>query len=238
MRNSAHAQSQSRVWLFATPWTAAHKTPLSMEFPRQEYWNVLPFPPLGDLPNPGSKPKSPASPVLAGRFFTTAPPGKPNWEQGPFQSINHLIIFKRLNANTVVKKLSVIICIPIIATANIGKVHNLSSPALGTGSPALAQDSGRYHKNNSRSKSGVMHWFQWRRLWGWPAVMILAYDCVMLTWSPTSLSLETTMLALGNHCQLFVPHGGSWLDLPWACNVAGLKTQENQMSLRDLNLKN
>ena len=130
------------------------------------------------------------------------------------------------------KKLSVIICIPIIATANIGKVHNLSSQALGTGSPALAQDSGRYHKNNSRSKSGVMHWFQWRRLWGWPAVMILAYDCVMLTWSPTSLSLETTMLALGNHCQLFVPHGGSWLDLPWACNIAGLKTQENQMSLR------
>ena len=55
------------------------------------------------------------------------------------------------------KELSVIICIPIIVTAYIGKVHNLSSPALGTGSAALAQDSGRYHENNSRSKSGIMH---------------------------------------------------------------------------------
>ena len=37
----------------------------------------LPFPPLGDLPNPGIKPTSLIFPVLAGRFFTTAPPGKP-----------------------------------------------------------------------------------------------------------------------------------------------------------------
>ena len=103
MGNSAHTQSQSRVWLFATPWTVARETPLSVEFPRQEYWNVLPFPPPGDLPNPGGTPKSPAPPVLAGRFFTTVPPGKPNWEQGPFQSINHLIIFKWLNANAGVK---------------------------------------------------------------------------------------------------------------------------------------
>ena len=55
------------------------------------------------------------------------------------------------------KKLSVITCIPIIVTASIGKVHNLSSPALGTGSAALAQDSGQYHENNSWSKSGVTH---------------------------------------------------------------------------------
>ena len=37
----------------------------------------LPFPSLGDLPNPGIKPTSLISPVLAGRFFTTAPPGSP-----------------------------------------------------------------------------------------------------------------------------------------------------------------
>ena len=48
--------------------------PLSMEFSRQEYWSGLPFPSLGDLPHPGIKP---VSPCLAGRFFTTAPPGKP-----------------------------------------------------------------------------------------------------------------------------------------------------------------
>ena len=36
----------------------------------------MPFPPPGDLPNPGIEPKSPASPILAGGFFTTEPPGK------------------------------------------------------------------------------------------------------------------------------------------------------------------
>ena len=50
----------SHVWLFATPWTVACQTPLSMGFSRQEYWSRLPFPPPGDLPNPGIKPTSPA----------------------------------------------------------------------------------------------------------------------------------------------------------------------------------
>ena len=39
-----------------TPWTVAHQTPLSMGFPRQEYWSRLPFPPPRDLPDPGIKP--------------------------------------------------------------------------------------------------------------------------------------------------------------------------------------
>ena len=66
----------SRVWLFATPWTVAHQAPLSMEFSRQKYWSELPFPTPGDLPDSVIEPRSSASPVLAGRFFTTAPPGK------------------------------------------------------------------------------------------------------------------------------------------------------------------
>ena len=45
---------------------------MSLGFPRHEYWSGLPFPPPGDLPNPGSEPMSPMSPALAGRFFTTA----------------------------------------------------------------------------------------------------------------------------------------------------------------------
>ena len=45
----------SHVQLFATPWTVAYQIPLSMGFPRQEYWSGLPFPPPGDLPNPGIK---------------------------------------------------------------------------------------------------------------------------------------------------------------------------------------
>ena len=60
-----------------SPWTVARQTPLSMGFPRQEYWRGLPFSSLGDLPNPGIKPSSPA---LAGGFFTTGSPGTPIYQ--------------------------------------------------------------------------------------------------------------------------------------------------------------
>ena len=43
-----------------TPWTVAHKAPLSIGFSRQENWSGLTFPSPGDLPNPGNKPGSPA----------------------------------------------------------------------------------------------------------------------------------------------------------------------------------
>ena len=45
---------------FATPWTEARQAPPSMGFFKQEYWNGLPFPSPGDLPDPGIKPASPA----------------------------------------------------------------------------------------------------------------------------------------------------------------------------------
>ena len=45
----------------------------SMEFSRQEYWSVLPFPSPGDLPNPGIEPRSPA---LHADSLPTEPPGK------------------------------------------------------------------------------------------------------------------------------------------------------------------
>ena len=68
-----------RVQLFVTPWTyVAYEAPLSMETSRQDYWSGLPFPTPGDFPDPGIKPTSLVSPALAGRFFTTAPPGKFN----------------------------------------------------------------------------------------------------------------------------------------------------------------
>ena len=60
-----------------TPWAVAHQAPLSMEFSRQEYWSRLLFFTPGDLSDPGIKTVSLAPPPLAGRFFTTAPPGKP-----------------------------------------------------------------------------------------------------------------------------------------------------------------
>ena len=66
-------KSLSRVRLFATPWTVTHQAPLSMGFSRQEYWNDLPFPSPGNLPNPGIEPRSPA---LQADALTSEPPGK------------------------------------------------------------------------------------------------------------------------------------------------------------------
>ena len=67
----------SHVCLFVTAWTVASQSSLSVEFSRQEYWRGVPFPTPGDLPNPGIESVSPVSPSLAGRFFTTVPPGNP-----------------------------------------------------------------------------------------------------------------------------------------------------------------
>ena len=60
---------------FVTPWTVPGQAPLSLGFSRQEEWNGLPFPPPGDLPNPGIKLMSPA---LTGVFFTIESHGKPS----------------------------------------------------------------------------------------------------------------------------------------------------------------
>ena len=60
MKVKVKVKSLSRFQLFETAWTVAHQAPLSMRFSRQRYWSGLPFPSLGDLPNPGIKPRSPA----------------------------------------------------------------------------------------------------------------------------------------------------------------------------------
>ena len=80
---------------FATPWTSAHQTPLSMEFSRQEYWSGLSLPSPGDLPDPGIEPMSQA---LAGGFFTTVPPGKP--PDIFLDLFNHAPDFFNLTSNT------------------------------------------------------------------------------------------------------------------------------------------
>ena len=68
-----HAKSlELCLTLCVTLWTVAQQAPLSMGFPRQEYWSGLPCPLPGDLPDPGIKPASLMSPALAGRFFTTS----------------------------------------------------------------------------------------------------------------------------------------------------------------------
>ena len=68
-----HAHSFSRVLHFATQWTLTHQVPLSMAFPRQEYWSCLPVYPPRDIPDPGIKPVSLALKevsFIAGGVFT------------------------------------------------------------------------------------------------------------------------------------------------------------------------
>ena len=60
---------------FCHTWIVAHKTPLSMEFSRQEYWSGDPFPALGDLPDPVIKP---GSPTLQADSLPSKPSEKPN----------------------------------------------------------------------------------------------------------------------------------------------------------------
>ena len=62
----------SCVQFSATLYAVAHQAHLSMGFSRQEYWSGLPFPPPGDLPDPGIKLTSLMSPALAGGFFITS----------------------------------------------------------------------------------------------------------------------------------------------------------------------
>ena len=68
---------------FVASWTVARQAPLSVEFSRQEYWSGVPFPPPGDLPDPGIEP---AYPALTGRIFTPEPPG----------NLNHWIVISSL----------------------------------------------------------------------------------------------------------------------------------------------
>ena len=67
------SHSLSRVRLFTTLWTVAHKAPPSIGFSRQEYWGGLPFPSPGDLPDPGIELRSPS---LQADALTSEPPGK------------------------------------------------------------------------------------------------------------------------------------------------------------------
>ena len=67
-----YACSVACICLFVTPWTVVLQAPLSMGFPRQEWWSGWPFPSPGDPPDPGIEPASLMSPALIGGFFTTS----------------------------------------------------------------------------------------------------------------------------------------------------------------------
>ena len=60
------------IRLLVASYTVACQAPLSVDFFRQEYWDGMPLPTLGDLPDSGTKLVNLASPALAGGFFTTS----------------------------------------------------------------------------------------------------------------------------------------------------------------------
>ena len=72
--SESEVKSLSCVRLFAIPWTVVYQASPSMGFSRQEYWNGLPFPSPGDLPDPGIEPRPPA---LQADALPSEPPGKP-----------------------------------------------------------------------------------------------------------------------------------------------------------------
>ena len=88
-----HAQSLTCVLLFVIPHPVVLQAPLSKGFPRQEYWRGLPFPPPGDLPNPGIEPWSPA---LQADSLPTEPPEKPTL----YSRLFHLFLSAYLGLKT------------------------------------------------------------------------------------------------------------------------------------------
>ena len=83
-------QSLSRVQPFASPWTVACRVFLAMWFSWQEYWLGFPFPPPGDLPNPGIEPTSPVIPALTGGYFPLSHLGS-NICKAPIYTTGHIV---------------------------------------------------------------------------------------------------------------------------------------------------
>ena len=80
------SHSVNHVQLFATLWTVAHQAPLSMRFSRPEYWSGVPFPPPGDLPDPGIL-------CLLHCFLPLALPGKPVLSPRPLHCFHFFFLF-------------------------------------------------------------------------------------------------------------------------------------------------
>ena len=121
------------------PWTIACQAPLSWDFFQQEYWNGLPFPPPGDLPDPGIKLESSA---LAGRFFTTEPPGNPvllhESESEVAQSC--LTLCDPVHCSLPGSSIHEILQARILEWVAISFSGDLPDPGIEPGSPALQTD--------------------------------------------------------------------------------------------------
>ena len=104
--------SRSVVSDSVIPWTVAHQAPLSLGFPRQEYWSGLPCPPPGDLPDPGMEPSSHTSPALAGGFFTASTTWMPPDILLAFIQVT--VNISRIGVITVIK-VNILLCLMFVA---------------------------------------------------------------------------------------------------------------------------
>ena len=93
------AKLLSCVWFFATPWTVACLALLSMGFSRQEHWSGLPWPPSGNLPNPGTKHVSLMSLALAGGSLALGTREKPKHLIFSKMESNFVLLFISIEAN-------------------------------------------------------------------------------------------------------------------------------------------
>ena len=85
---------------FLTPWTLAHQAPLTMGFPREEYWSGWPFSSPGDHPYPGTEPRSSAGQADSSQ---SEPSGKPNWSSALIKPHLRPLLKKRRSEITAVK---------------------------------------------------------------------------------------------------------------------------------------
>ena len=109
-----HLSHFSRVRLFVTSWIVVGQAPLSMGFPRQEYWSGLPCLPPGNLPDPGTEPRSPASSASQAVCLQLSPWGS--------QYAAH----KHINPRRVGTRWSLLITSPVTNQKN---VHELITPS-------------------------------------------------------------------------------------------------------------
>ena len=100
-----HMQNHRHAQLYLTlERPHACQSPLSVGFPRQNYWSGLPFPPAEILPRPGIEIMSPMSPVLIGRFFTSEPRGKPKTIDTTGRGLGQCRKFKAVSGWRVVER--------------------------------------------------------------------------------------------------------------------------------------
>ena len=129
---------------FVTAWTIAHQAPLSMGFPREEYWSGLPFPPPRDLPDPGIYP---ASPALAGRFFTTEPPGNPGYLcEDPIPKSSDILRYQGLGLQPV-----------LFGEDTVQLIH---SPRAGTPISPLCPSARASHNEGKKALGKCVHSFR------------------------------------------------------------------------------